>query len=161
MTASISRSLLALLATLALAAGLAACGSDDETTTSEESASAEEVTLTTSDTSDGYTWDLSATPTAETKSVTFKNESKEPHALIFARINEGFTLDEAFKLQGREGSAEIVAQSDQQTSPGPGETVEIKVTGDIKPGSYAMICPISGKDGPHYKLGQAAEFEIQ
>jgi uncharacterized cupredoxin-like copper-binding protein len=155
MTASISRSLLALLATLALAAGLAACGSDDETTTSEESASAEEVTLTTSDTSDGYTWDLSATPTAETKSVTFKNESKEPHALIFARINEGFTL------QGRKGSAEIVAQSDQQTSPGPGETVEIKVTGDIKPGSYAMICPISGKDGPHYKLGQAAEFEIQ
>jgi ABC-type glycerol-3-phosphate transport system substrate-binding protein len=76
MTASISRSLLALLATLALAAGLAACGSDDETTTSEESASAEEVTLTTSDTSDGYTWDLSATPTAETKSVTFKSRMR-------------------------------------------------------------------------------------
>jgi uncharacterized cupredoxin-like copper-binding protein len=161
MTASISRALLATLATFALAAGLAACGGDDETTTSEESASAEEVTLTTSDTSDGYTWELSATPTADTKSVTFKNESKEPHALIFARLNEGFTLDEAYKLQGRKGSAEVVAESDRKTTPGPGETVEIEVSGDIKPGNYAMICPFSGKDGPHYKLGQAAEFEIQ
>jgi hypothetical protein len=25
--------------------------------------------------------------------------------LVFARINEGFTLDEAFKLQGEKGSA--------------------------------------------------------
>jgi hypothetical protein len=161
MTASVSKVLPALVATLALAAVLAACGGDDETTTSEESASAEEVTLTTSDTSDGYTWELSATPTAETKSVTFKNESKEPHALIFARINEGFTLDEAYKLQGGKGSAEVVAESDRKTTPGPGETVDIKVSGDIKPGNYAMICPFSGKQGPHYKLGQAAEFEIQ
>ena len=31
----------------------------------------------------------------------------------------------------------------------------------LKPGSYAMLCPIGGPQGPHYKLGQLQEFEIQ
>jgi len=28
-------------------------------------------------------------------------------------------------------------------------------------GDYVMLCPISGPDGPHYKLGQLAEFNIE
>jgi hypothetical protein len=45
--------------------------------------------VTTSDAAGGgYTWEVSPTPTAETTLVNFKNESKEPHALIFARLGE-------------------------------------------------------------------------
>ena len=62
--------------------------------------------MTTSDTADGrYTWEVSPTPTAETILVNFKNESKEPHALIFARLGEGYTVDEAVELEGKKGSA--------------------------------------------------------
>ena len=37
--------------------------------------------------------------------MNFKNESKEPHALIFARLGEGYTVDEAVELEGKKGSA--------------------------------------------------------
>jgi hypothetical protein len=152
---------LATAVAVALATGIAACGGDDDETTdtaaaTTESASAETVTVTTSDTSDGYTWDVSATPTAETKEIEFVNDSKEDHALIFARLGEGFTVDEAFELEGRKGSATTVAES----GAGPGQTKTARVTEAIEPGSYAILCPISGKQGPHYKLGQLAEFEI-
>jgi hypothetical protein len=146
---------------VALATGIAACGGDDDDTTdtaatTTEAASAETVTVTTSDTSDGYTWDVSATPTADTKAIEFVNDGKEGHALIFARLGEGFTVDEAYELQGRKGSATTVAEG----GAGPGQTKTAKVTEPIEPGSYAILCPISGKQGPHYKLGQLAEFEI-
>jgi plastocyanin len=146
---------------LAIAAGIAACGGDedDETTdtaaTTTEAASAETVTVTTADTSDGYTWDVSTTPTAETKEIEFVNESKEGHGLIFARLGEGYTVDEAYELQGRKGSATTVAEG----GAGPGQTKTAKVTEPIEPGSYVLLCPIGGKP-PHYQLGQLAEFEI-
>lgn len=104
-----------------------------------------------------YTFDLSTTPTADTKSVTFDNQGKEFHVMIFARINEGFTLDEAVKMEGKKGSATVVAET--QAKPGQTKTVEVKKA--IEPGSYAMLCPIGGPDGPHYKLGQLQEFEIE
>ena len=66
--------------------------------------------MTTSDTADGYTWEVSPTPTAETKSVTLVNESEEEHALVFARLGEGFTLDEAYELEGKKGSATEVTE---------------------------------------------------
>ncbi|CAN5216601.1 hypothetical protein BH24ACT23_BH24ACT23_01080 [soil metagenome] len=152
----------AAVASLALYAG--ACGDDDEgssaaggegTEASAESteASAEEVTLTAVE----YEFDLSATPTADTKSVTFDNQGEEFHVMIFAKINEGFTLDEAVKLEGEKGSATVVA--DAEAAPGKSKTVEIKKP--IEAGSYAMLCPIPSKDGPHYKLGQLQEFEIE
>ena len=146
------------LAALALGVGITACGGDDEGT-SEDTASATEVTVTTGDADDGFSWDVSPTPTAETESISYVNESKEPHALIFARLSEGFTVDEAYKLQGRKGSATSVAESDEKTSPGPGETVTIDVTEDIEPGNYVLLCPIPGNP-PHYQQGQLDEFEI-
>ena len=121
--------------------------------------------MTTSDTADGgYTWEVSPTPTAETTLVNFKNESKEPHALIFARLGEGYTVDEAVELEGRKGSATQVIP---QTFAAPGNrdaanTGEIAdVTKPLEPGDYVMLCPLAGKNGPHYKLGQLAEFAIE
>lgn len=157
MTARV-RSVAAIAAALALATGVAACGSDDEETTSAseettEAASAEEVSLTTGDVEGGYSWEIDPTPTAETKTITYTNDSEVPHALIFARINEGYTLEEAYELQGEKGSATTVAEGDVK----PGKTTEIAVEGDIEPGSYAMLCPIPG----HYQQGQLEEFDIE
>jgi hypothetical protein len=146
----------ALAVALTLALGAGACGGDDDEEATE--ASAEEVTVTTSDTADGYTWDVSPTPTAETKSVTLQNDSEEQHALIFARLGEGYTIDEAYELEGKKGSATEVIRT---TGAGPGKSATAEVTEPLDPGEYALLCPISGKDGPHYKLGQLAEFAIE
>jgi hypothetical protein len=146
-----------LLATLALGLGVAACGDDEDEGTdeaaTEETTSAEDLTLTAVE----YEFDLSATPDAETKTVTFDNQGEEFHVMIFARINEGFTVDEAVKLEGKKGSADVVAEAEAE--PGASKTVDVK--GPLEPGSYAMLCPIGGPDGPHYKLGQLQEFDIE
>ena len=152
-----------LAALIALSLFAVACGDDDEEsgsgseeTTQTESGGAETVTLTADDTPE-YTFDLSATPTAETKTVTFKNQGEQFHVMIFARINEGFTLDEAVRMEGEGGSATLVGE----TEAGPGKTKTVQITKPLKPGSYAMLCPIGGPQGPHYKLGQLQELEIQ
>jgi len=162
-----------LLSSLALGAlGLVACGGDGDKETTE-AASPGRVTVTTSDAADGrYTWDVSPTPTAETNLVVFKNESKEPHALIFAKLSEGYTVDEAVELEGRKGSAtEVIGRTfvpPVNHDAGGGPSVEIAdvmkphgVKEPLTPGDYVMLCPLAGKDGPHYKLGQLAQFAIE
>lgn len=159
-----ARLIAVLAALIALSLFAVACGDDDdegsgsgsEETTQTESGGAETVTLTADDTPE-YSFDLSTTPTADTKTVKFKNEGEQFHVLIFARINEGFTLDEAFEMEGRGGSATEVGQAEAP----PGKTVTVEINKPLKPGSYAMLCPIGGPQGPHYKLGQLQEFEIQ
>jgi hypothetical protein len=138
-----------------MALGAGACGGDDD---DETEASAEEVTVTTTDTSDGYTWDVSPAPTAETKSVTLQNDSEEEHALVFARLGEGYTVDEAYKLQGEKGSATEVIRD---TGAGPGQSATADVTEPLKAGDYVLLCPLAGKNGPHYKLGQLDQFAIE
>ena len=155
---------------LALGAlGLVACGGDDKEETTV--ASAGRVVVTTSDAADGsYTWEVSPTPAAETILVNFKGKSKQPHALIFARLGEGYTVDEAVKLEGGEGSAmEVIPETSAppgnhdagggQAGPPGGEIVD--VTKPLIPGDYVMLCPLAGKDGRHYKLGQLAKFTIE
>ncbi|HEX6116472.1 MAG TPA: hypothetical protein VFY99_05180 [Solirubrobacterales bacterium] len=144
-------------ASLALAAGVAACGSDDEDSTSAsdettETASAEEVTVTTGDTEGGYTWEVEPTPTTETKEVTFVNDSDAEHGLIFAKLNEGYTLEEAYELEGRKGST--VPYVEGGAKPGTTETFEVE--NPVEPGKYVLLCPIPG----HYQQGQLEEGEI-
>ena len=144
------------VATLAIA--MSACGSDDgdssATTSSSTEASASEVTVTATE----YNFDLSATPTADTKSVTFTDDGKEPHVMVFARINEGYTVDEAVAAEGKKGTAEEVGVVDAK----PGESSTLEVKKPLEPGHYALLCPLTTKDGePHYKLGQLQEFDIQ
>jgi len=154
------------LAVLALAMFVAACGDDDEDSASTdgaattesattESASAGTVAVTGTD----YAFELSATPTADTQEITFVNEGDEPHNLIFARINEGHTLDEAFEAQGRKGTAEDIG--DTFAAPGEeGKPIEIKQP--LEPGNYAMVCTLETQDGElHYDLGMQDEFTIE
>ena len=149
-------------ATATFAIGLAGCGDDDESTTaasddatSGETASAETVTVTATE----YDFALDpGTPTTETKKIEFVNEGEEFHVMILARLNEGFTLDEAVKLEGEKGSAELIAEAEAA----PGETSEAKFRSEIVPGdNYALLCPIRGKKGLHYKLGQLEEFSVE
>ena len=150
-----SRKLLLALSIAALAAptALVACGGDDD---EEEAAGPTEVTLIADDAGGDYTFELSETPTAETETVVFDNQGSEPHALIFARIGEGFTVDEAFELEGRKGSAEVYVEGGAEG----GQSQTFEVEKPLEPGAYAMLCPIGSPQGPHYKLGQLEEFTI-
>ena len=123
-----------------------------DATTATTEASAETVDVSAIE----WEFDLSATPTADTKTVTFTNNGEQPHVLVFAKLNDGYTVDEAVKLQGKKGSAEEVGTADAA----PGETATINVKKPLEPGHYVMLCPLSGPDGPHYKLGQLQEFDI-
>jgi hypothetical protein len=150
-------SLILLVATGILALGLFAggCGGDDEEDETTAQPSAETVDVTAAD----YSFDLSATPTAETKEITLENVGEEQHQLIFARINEGSTLQEAIEAEGQKGTAEelgiIVAP------PGGAAKQPIEIKKPLEPGNYAMVCTFRTKDGePHYSLGQQEEFEI-
>jgi uncharacterized cupredoxin-like copper-binding protein len=146
-----------LVASIALAGTVAACGSDDDDSgSSEEStetASAEEVTVTTGDEEGGeFSWDVEPTPTEETKEITFVNESETEHGLVFAKLNEGFTLEEAYELEGRKGSTVPYAEGGAK----PGSTETLKLENPVEPGNYVLLCPIPG----HYQLGQLEEGEI-
>jgi hypothetical protein len=143
----------------ALAFGVAACGDDDDEgsegseSATEETASTEEVTLTATE----YEFDLSATPTADTKSVTFDNQGEEPHVMVWAQLAEGVELEEAIAAQGEKGTATTIAQA--QARPGESTTVEVKE--EVGSGPYVMLCPIEGKEGAHYELGQLVEFDVE
>lgn len=146
------------IAAASLALGLAACGDDEESadggSATTDAASAETVDLTATE----YEFDLSATPTADTKTVNFINNGKEFHVLVFAKLNEGFTLDEAVKLEGEKGSAEEVGTAEAK----PGESATVEVKKPLEAGNYAMLCPLETKEGElHYKLGQLQEFAIE
>ena len=104
-----------------------------------------------------YAFDLSAEPTTETTSFEVTNEGKEFHVMIFGQLGEGYTVDEAVKLEGKKGSATTLAEAELP----PGETVTAEVRGSIEGGDYVMLCPVGGPDGPHYKLGQLEEFSIE
>ncbi len=144
----------------ALAFGVAACGDDDDESsdsgesTTEEAVSAEEVTVTATE----YEFDLSATPTTETAELTFDNQGEEFHVMVFALLSEGVTVEEAIAAQGEKGTATLVAEAEAA----PGESTTVKVKEPVEPGGpYVLLCPIEGKDGPHYELGQLEEFDIE
>jgi hypothetical protein len=138
------------LASLALAAGFGA-GCGDDTTT--EAADASQVTVTAKE----FTFDLSTTPTADTQEIAFDNAGELPHAMVFARINEGFTTEEAIKLEGEKGSAVEVAV----TGAKPGQQKPVKVKQPREAGEDAMRCPTGSAAGRHAELGQWEEFSIE
>jgi len=148
------------LATAAL--GLAACGDDDE---ESSTAASEETTTEEAAATDGvvevvateYAFDVTPDPSAETESFSITNEGKEFHVMIFAKINEGFTVEEAIEMEGEKGSAVEIATAEIP----PGKTVEAEVKEEITPGEYAMLCPIGGPEGAHFELGQLNEYTIE
>jgi plastocyanin len=147
-------------AMVALSLGAVACGGDDDDDGESAATTTEEASAETVDVMAGeYAFELSATPTADTREITFENAGGEDHNLIFARINEGFTIDEAIEAEGEKGTAEEVGFT--FAKPGQeGKPIEIKQP--LEPGTYAMVCTVRTKDGEfHYDLGMQEEFTIE
>ena len=142
-----------------LAFGVAACGDDDDdegsdsSETSTEIEDSKEVTVTATE----YEFDLSATPTSATESIEFVNDGEEFHVMVWAQLADGVTVEEAVAAEGEKGTATLVAE----TEAAPGETASVAVDKEVAPGPYVMLCPIEGKDGPHYELGQLEEFDVE
>jgi hypothetical protein len=150
------RRLAAIAATLMLALVPVACGGDDDEGDGEEAPGPTEITVTAGE----YFFELSDTPTAGENTFRLVNEGAEPHAMILAKINPGFTLEEAFKLQGEKGSVEELGTLNAP----PGEDAKKTVTAELEPGeNYAMVCPVQTKESkkPHFFLGQREEFTVE
>lgn len=89
-----------------------------------------------------------------------RQPGEEFHVMVFARINEGSTLEEAIAAEGEDGTATMIAQA--EAAPGKSKTVEISK--ELEAGPYAMLCPIVSKESegkPHFELGQLEEFDIE
>lgn len=147
---------------LALGAGvMVGCGDDDEepaNTAVEETGAQESSPAEVTVTADEYSFDLSETPTGGETTFRLVNEGKEFHVMLLAKINEGFTLEEAFEMEGEEGSAEELGALEAP----PGQEAKKTVEADLEPGEYAMVCPVTTKAGKsHFELGQRVEFSIE
>jgi hypothetical protein len=145
--------LFAAIAALALIAP--GCGDDDD---DGEGGDGEGGPTQVDVTAGEYFFELSDTPDSTGPvTVTMTNEGGEPHALILARVNEGFTLDEAFEAEGEKGTAETLGQ----LGAGPGQEAKDEISANLTPGHYAMVCPIETKGVSHYEEGQSVEFDVE
>lgn len=145
------------LAVIASAVALVAagCGDDDDNGGGDgDGGGPTQIDVTAGE----YFFELSETPESTGPvTVTMTNDGGQPHALIFARINEGFTLDEAFEAQGRKGTAEQLGE----LGAGPGQEAKGEISANLTPGHYAMVCPVETKGVSHYEEGQSVEFDIE
>ena len=138
------------IAALSLVA--AGCGGDDDDDGNGDGPTAVDVTA------GEYFFELSQTPESTGPvTVTMKNDGAAPHSLIFARINEGFTLDEAFEAEGEKGTAEELGQLHS----GPGQAAKGEITANLTPGHYSIVCPVQTKGVSHYQEGQSVEFDVE
>ncbi len=140
-----------------LSMGAVACGGDSETTATDAAAGGQQIDITAVDYEfEGVPDTLEQGPV----SVSFKNEGDEQHMLIFGKLNEGFTIEDAIKAEGEKGTVE-----DLGTIPPvePGQESKATITTEItEPGDYFMLCPLETKDGEnHFDLGQQYEFSVE
>ncbi len=45
--------------------------------------------------------------------------------------------------------------------PRPAKSTTVEVEETPEAGPYVMLCPIEGKEGAHYELGQLEEFDVE
>lgn len=150
MKKAVRNGVLLVIAALALVA--AGCGDDDG---GDDGGGPTTVDVTAGE----YFFELSETPESTgSVTVTMKNEGRAPHALIFARVNEGFTLDQAFEAEGEKGTAKTLGEIEVTR---PGQAGKGEISANLTPGHYAMVCPVVTKGVSHYKEGQSVEFDVE
>ena len=151
--------MLAGFAAMIVAAGLAACGGGsggaDTATTAATGGQTIDVTATDYE-FEGVPETLEKGPVT----VNFSNEGKEPHMMVFGKLNEGSTMEDAIKAEGQDGTATEIGVIPPVE---PGADAPASITADItEPGDYFMLCPLETKDGKfHYDLGQLYEFDVE
>lgn len=166
------RPVLAVILTMFLAIGLAACGDDDEdegaggTTTTAAEAGTEGADAVDIDYVD-YGYVVSGALKAG-GTLNIANKGKEFHMLGMGKLKAGKTLDdlkaalEAGGSEEEDPTAEIV---DQVATPGnfmnPGQSASITVP-SLGAGKYALMCflNVEGEETPHFAKGMIGELEV-
>ena len=117
-----------------------------------------------------YEFEISGEPAGGTLTIAVDNSGKELHELIFTRLLDGKTFDEAKAaldtaaedvedpLAGITDSDAVIDDLGGAQAPGTSFTI----TGpDVEAGDYVLRCNIPNADGvPHYKLGMLAQVTI-
>jgi uncharacterized cupredoxin-like copper-binding protein len=107
-----------------------------------------------------YAFEFEA-PAAGRVSFVMTNDGEETHLMAISRLAEGATLDEALQAEDPEAEGlldETFTDLESDTAEPGGEAV---LTGDLEPGTYAMICYLPNSEGePHLALGMAEEFTV-
>jgi uncharacterized cupredoxin-like copper-binding protein len=149
------------VAAVSAALALGACGGEEETTTGAATAPSGPATASGDVTIDAREYAFDGVPQtieAGKTSFTLNNVGQEEHELFIARINEGYTFDEAIAEEGEKGTAEEIGGIRPVK---PGEESKPFET-NLKPGNYGMLCFVPGPEGqPHFTLGQRAEFSVE
>ena len=88
--------------------------------------------------------------------MVFDNQGEQGHFLVFARLNEGFTLDEAVELEGGKPAGRHLRRGRR----GAGQVGDVRDQEAARAGQLRDALSDSVAEGPHYTLGQLEEFEI-
>jgi len=115
-----------------------------------------EVTVVASD----FAFQLPDTIAGGVTTITLRNSGSQPHELALLKLAAGHTLTEVVAAAQKEGAAPpwMVERG------GPGAALpgaETRVTVDLAPGRYAILCGVPGKDGaPHFMKGMVRELTV-
>lgn len=168
------RALLAALLALALPLTLAACGSDDGDTeaTAQEESTEEETTeeeTPASEDAEGEEIHVVAkdfmfegipeTLPAGSYSFHLENQGEEEHELALFKINTDTPVEELIKLPEEKAMKQITPVGG--TFAEPGGTSEEPLAADLESGTYAAVCFIPNKKGPHAFQGMVHEFTVE
>jgi len=108
-----------------------------------------------------YAFNAPSTLPSGLTTIRLTNHGQEPHHAQLLRLNDGVDFDTFTQALQREGEGALRLTSAEG---GPGTTNpdgSAEVVLDLKPGSYALACFISGPDGaPHLMKGMLKPIEV-
>ena len=111
-----------------------------------------------------YSFDLPPLIAAGPASFTLKNEGKQPHHLILAKLAENAPpIEELIELRKPEKFLEEDLTGDNPPHANPGETAPAPVEAELTSGTYAYVCflPDAKTKQPHAFLGMYGTFQVQ
>ena len=166
-----ARRALALLAALALALAMVACGdsngdteedpaAQEEPTEAETTAGGGDITVTATE----YAFDIPATLPAGPASFTLVNGGEQAHHLIMAKLTDDAPpIEELIKVQDADKFLEEDLTGNKPPTAKPGETAPTTVDTELTAGTYAYVCfmPDEVKKKPHAFLGMYGTFEVE
>ena len=141
-------------------AGGSAEETEADSSPSEEETAPEGGQLTVTGVDYAFQVDPTTLPAGETE-VTFANDGKEEHQLIMARLSEDSPpIDELLKMSEKESGKYLEEEFNQAEKPiKTGESTTF--TADLSAGTYAMVCFVANKEGPHAFQGMFGTFTVE
>lgn len=156
------RTAIRILLSLALVAGIAACGDDDD-----EDVGAGDNTLTI--TERDYEFDVDGELKAGTVSISVTNDGSEFHEIAMGKLVDGKTLDDVRAAaenatEDEDPFSGLLEEDSTIDDLGgtqlPGTSYTISGSG-IEAGDYALLCFIPNAEGkPHFSLGMLTGFTV-